>query len=181
MTEQTDHHEASQGRASSSRGAQDAQETPSGAQRDTNGQESAHDAPRPAEDDAQDLEDGQEAPELRKLRNEAAARRTAAREAREEADGLRAQVTALQDAQLKQQLAKHYVSFDAFTAAGARDKVFNDDGTLNADAVAKEAAAVAQRFGTVGRPATPDPNLGRETPPGAPEKPHSWADKIRSH
>lgn len=86
----------------------------------------------------------------------------------------------MQDAQLKQQLAEHYVSFDAFTAAGARDKVFNDDGTLNADAVAKEAAAVAQRFGVMRRPATPDSNIGRETPPGAPEKPHSWADKIRS-
>lgn len=150
-------------------------ENPEGAHEGQERRESTAEAHQEAERDS-DLTP--EAKELKKLRQEAAQRRTAHKEARAEADALRSQLTTFQDSMLTAELAKHHVSFDAFQAAGARDKVFNKDGTLSTEAVATEARAVAQRFGTVSGPPPEDPNLGRETPPGGTNHGLSWAEKI---
>lgn len=159
---------------------QDAPETHEQPEGAPEGQEQPENAAEARQEAEQDAELTPEAKELKKLRQEAAQRRTAHKEARAEADTLRTQLTAFQDSMLKTELAKHYVSFDAFQAAGARDKVFNEDGTLNTNAVAAEAKDVAKRFGSLPRMPRPDPMLGRETPPGGTQHGSSWASKLNN-
>lgn len=165
-----------------------AQDTPSSPEQEPKAPESPEQeptAPEPQEtpeNAAQEPPQAELSPEekkVRKLRQEAARHRTSSKEARAEADNLRAQVTALQDNALAAELATHRVTLEAFKAAGAREKAFNDDGTLNRDAIAVEAKAAAARFGQIPARPSPDPHLGRETPPG-PERGSrtTWADKL---
>lgn len=138
--------------------------------------------PETPQNDAQEPEQDNlspEAKELKKLRQEAARHRTANKEARAEADQLRSQLTAFQDDALAAELQAHRVTLEAFKAAGARDKVFNDDGTMNRAAVAAEAKAVAARFGQIPTRPVADPHLGREVPPGAGHG-LSWAEKLNN-
>lgn len=143
--------------------------------------------PVPAEDqkDAQkDAQEGTTAGDqqdaLSKLRKEAAGHRVAAKEARAEADTLRAEnealltrLTAAQDSILAGVLDNEGVSLDAFTAAGHRDSAFNQDGTLNHSVIHAGVRDAAKRFGMV-RPATHIVN--RETPPGSshPSRASAW-------
>lgn len=132
----------------------------------------------PAEDqenlkDAQeDTTSGESQDALGKLRKEAAGHRVAAKEARAEAETLRTErdalltrLTAVQDSILAGELDRHGVTLDALKAAGHRDSVFNEDGTLNTDALAPAMKDTAARFGST-RHMAPVPELGRETPPG---------------
>lgn len=126
-----------------------------------------------AQPQSQAQPEGDQTDPLGKLRKEAAGHRVAAKEARAEADDLRterdalvARLSAAQDSILADRLKPHAVSLDSLVAAGHRDAVFNDDGTLNEDALRTATADAAARFGRTG----PDPmisrHLGRETPPG---------------
>ena len=158
--------------------AQDGRERPQDTQGSADDQQQAQGGPQQPQDDDQDRQDPPGDPQVAKLRREAARHRTEARDARTEVDTLRARVQALQDAELKRQLDGHGITFDAFTAAGARDRVLTEDGTIDATALTREAEAVAARFGTTAPRRIADPNTGRETPPvgGAGT---TWADKLR--
>lgn len=128
----------------------------------------------------EDVKAGEEDTALAKLRKEAAGHRVAAKEARTEADTLRSQLTAAQDAILAGKLEQSGVTLDALRAAGHRDSAFNEDGTINADALATAIQDTTARFGTTRR-SVPDSLKGRETPPGVGNSRSggSWADLLR--
>lgn len=128
--------------------------------------------------------EGDQADPTAKLRKEAAGHRVAAKEARAEAETLRterdalaAQLSAAQDSILADRLAPHGVTLDALVAAGHRDTVFNEDGTLNEDALNTAMTQAKEQFGY--RPVQrPDSFLGRETPPTGGSGGASWADVL---
>lgn len=133
-----------------------------------------------AADDHPEPENPTEDTPLTKARAEAAQRRVALREAQDQNETLRAQVTALQDAALSTALAAHGVTLEAVKASGHRDAAFRDDGTVNVEALPQIAADVATRYGTTKfRRPGPDSSAGREQGPGDGPSASSWAAKLR--
>lgn len=132
-----------------------------------------HTAPEPVEGD-----------DVSKLRKEAASHRVTAREAREELDSTKAQLTGVQDALLASELKSRGVQLtpEALKAVGLRDSVFSEDnGTVDVDAL-DAALEQAQELGlTMRKRPAPDLTTGREVPPGGPEggvPASSWSEVI---
>jgi len=121
----------------------------------------------PEETTADEAQEQPEAPEtpadtdltaaLAKARKDAAARRTAAKQAQAEADQLRAELeatqirlTLTQDLWLAQKLHSTDVGIDAFKAAGhTAESVLDEAGNIDADKFAKAVNDTADRMGRV--------------------------------
>lgn len=122
--------------------------------------------------------------DVAKLRKEAAGHRVTAREAREELEATQGRLSAVQDALLAGEIRerKTQIKADALQRLGLRDEVFNEDGTVDGNALdaALEKAADMLGIPLLKRPA-PDLTTGREVPPGGPEggvTASSWSQVI---
>lgn len=146
---------------------------------DQNGPDETTESPATsAQDNDQDQKISEDTP-LAKIRAESAARRVALREAQDQNEQLRGQVTALQDAALTAELRAHGVTLDAVKAAGHRDAAFTDAGTVNLEALPRIVADTAARFGSMHRKPSPDPNFGREPDPAGESSRATWQDLLK--
>lgn len=138
-------------------------------------------APKPGEGHTAPPE-SVEPDDVAKLRKEAASHRVTAREAREELEATQGRLSAVQDALLAGEIRerKTQIKADALQRLGLRDEVFNEDGTVDGNALDAALEKAADMLGVplLKRPA-PDLTTGRETPPGGEITGAAWSQVIK--